>query len=97
MEVLVDSYLLVLSGGLSEGHINNCIRRVIYAPFQLRDKYVYWPSREARRLESLQNQERAGFLGAVGKVDRTDIVLHYKPGGELLGEHYFNQKKKDMP
>ena len=75
---------------MSEGHTNNDIRRVIYALFQLRDKYICWPSREARRLESLQNQEQAGFLGAVGKVDETDIVLHYKPGGKLLGEHYFN-------
>ena len=80
--------------GVSEGHINNCVRRVIYALFELRDKYICWPSREARRLESLQNQERAGFIGAVGKVDGTDIVFHYKPGGELLGEHYFNRKKR---
>lgn len=49
---------------------------------------------DERRNESLPNQEHAGFLGAVEKVDRTDIVLHYKPGGELLGEYFFNRKKR---
>lgn len=33
-------------------------------------------------------------MGAIGKVDRTDIVLHYKLGGKLLGEHFFNRKKR---
>ena len=61
-----------------EGHINNCVQRVIYALFELRDKYICWPSQEAQRLESLQNHERAGFIEAVGKVDETDIVLYYK-------------------
>lgn len=80
--------------GVSEGHISNCVRRVVYALFQLREKYIRWPLEDERRNESLANQERAGFLGAVGKADGTDIVLHYKPGGELLGEHFFNRKKR---
>lgn len=35
--------------GVSEGHINNCIRRVIYALFQLRDKYVDKTSQRLQR------------------------------------------------
>lgn len=42
----------------------------------------------------MANQERAGFLKAVGKANGTNIVLHYKPKGELLGEHFFNWKKQ---
>lgn len=32
-------------------------------------------------------------MWAIRKADRTDIVLYYKLGGELLGEHFFNWKK----
>ena len=42
----------------------------------------------------MQNQDRKGFLGAVGKVDGTDIVLHYKPGGKFHGEHFYTRKKR---
>ena len=80
--------------GVSEGHISNCVRRVVYALFQLPKKYIQWPLEDKRRNESLANQEHARFLGAIGKADETDIVLHYKPRGELLGEHFFNRKKQ---
>ncbi len=35
---------------------------------------------------------RKDFTGAIGKVDSIDIVLLYKPGGDLIGEHYYTWK-----
>lgn len=37
---------------------------------------------------------KKGFTEAVGKVDGIDIVLLYKPGGDLVGKHYFTRKNK---
>ena len=79
---------------VSEGHIYNCTRRVVYALFQLRNRFIRWPSIEQRNRESFKNYDRAGFVGAVGSLDGTDIVLDYKPGGEYQGEQFFNRKKK---
>ena len=80
--------------GVSEGHISNCIKRVVAALFQLREEHIKWPSPSERRQESIKNDEREGFLGAVGKADGTDIVLQYKPGGVFDGEAFFNRKKR---
>ncbi len=82
--------------GVSEGHISNCMHRVIHALFQLRNKYLYitWPTSSERRLESPENQMRKGLTGAIGKVDGSDIVLLYKPGGDLIGEHYYTRKNQ---
>ena len=43
--------------GVSEGHINNCTRRVVYALFQLRNSYIRWPTENERRIESMRNQD----------------------------------------
>lgn len=40
----------------------------------------------------MTNQEYAEFLGAIEKADGIDIVLYYKPGGNLFRGHFFNQK-----
>ena len=80
--------------GVSEGHINDCTRRVITALFQLREQYIKWPSATERRRESINNDEREGFLGAIGKADNTDIVLQCKPGGEFNDEAFWNKKKR---
>ena len=80
--------------GVSEGHINNCTRRVVKALFQKREDFIQWPDTEERRKESFSNSERGGFSGCIGKVDGTDIVLAFKPGGEYDGEHYWNRKSK---
>ena len=80
--------------GASEGHINNSTRRVIYALFQLQDSYIKWPTENEKRSENMRNQDREGFLGAIGKVDGTDIVLKYKPGGVFHGEHFYTRKKR---
>ena len=80
--------------GVSEGHIYNCSKRVIKALCNIRDVFVRWPDASKRVLESLRNDTREGFIGAIGKVDGTDIVLHYKPGGKYLGETFWNQKKR---
>lgn len=80
--------------GVSEGHIINCTKRVILALCKRRDEYVQWPDAQERRLESMKNDARAGFLGCVGKADGTDIVLDRKPGGQYDGEHFFNRKKR---
>ena len=42
----------------------------------------------------MRNQDREGFLGAIGKVDGTDIVLQYKLGGVFHGEHFYMRKKR---
>ena len=80
--------------GVSEGHIYNSTRRVVYALFQLRNRYIKWPFPEVRHHESFKNYDRAGFVGAVGSLDGTDIVLENKPGGEYQGEQFFNRKKR---
>lgn len=41
----------------------------------------------------MNNDSREGFLGAVGKIDVTDIVLKHKPGGIYEGETSFTRKK----
>ncbi len=41
----------------------------------------------------MRNQDRGRFLGVIGKVDGTDIVLQYKPGGVFHGEHFYSRKK----
>lgn len=44
-------------------------------------------------MESMENSDWEGFLGAVGKLDSTDIILKFKPGRIFKGEIFFNQKK----
>lgn len=80
--------------GVSEGHIFDCTKRVVAALFRLREQYIQWPSETARKRESIINDIREGFSGAVGKVDGTYIVLQYKPGGVFDGEQFFNRKKR---
>lgn len=45
-------------------------------------------------MESMKNSDWEGFLGVVGKLDGTDIVLKFKPGGIFKGEIFFNRKKR---
>lgn len=45
------------------------------------------------RNESLANQEYKKFFEVFGKIDETDIVLHYKLKNKLFREHFFNGKK----
>ena len=80
--------------GVSEGHIFDCTRRVIKAIVKLKDTYIQWPNSDGRSHESLFNLQKRGFLGAVGKIDGTDVVLKYKPGGKFNGEQWFNRKKR---
>ena len=47
--------------GISEGHISNCMHKVIHALFQLRNKYITWPTSSERCLESLENQMKKRF------------------------------------
>ena len=57
-------------------------------------KYITWPTSTERRLESLENQMKKGFTGAIiGKVDGTDIILLYKPEGDLVGRTLLYQEK----
>lgn len=80
--------------GVSEGHVVDCTKRVILALRHLRETFVKWSNSKQRRLESLQNDDREGFIGCIGKVDGTDIVLEYKPGGVYEGEQFFSRKKR---
>ena len=67
---------------------------MVYTLFQLRERCIRWPSPESRNRESFINYDRAGFVGTVGSLDGTDIVLDNKPGGEYKGEQFFNRKKR---
>lgn len=42
----------------------------------------------------MANDDREGFLGAIGKADGTDIILEYKPGEAFNGENFFSRKKR---
>ena len=66
---------------MSEGHVYNCTRRVVEALYAVEAEYIHWPSAAERRQESAANEEKARFIGAVGKLDGTDIILAEKPGG----------------
>lgn len=80
--------------GVSEGHIYNCSKRVIKVLCNIHNTFVKWPNTCRRVVESLCNDAREGFIGAVGKIDKTDIVLHYKPSSKYLGETFWNWKKR---
>ena len=81
--------------GVSEGHVFDCTKRVVEALCRLRNSFIKWPTARARTRESLANDTReSGFIGVVGKVDGTDIVLSTKPGGRYDGELFFNRKKR---
>lgn len=80
--------------GISEGHMYDCTLRVIEALCNLKDQLIIWPTQDKRKYESIKNSDREGFLGAVGKLDGTNIVLKFKPGGIFKGEIFFNRKKR---
>jgi hypothetical protein len=65
--------------GVSEGHVVNCVSRVVTALFDIRTHHVKWPSERQRVMESLHNEQKSGLRGVVGSVDGSDIVLHDKP------------------
>ena len=70
--------------GSSEGHVFNCLTRVITALYDNQNYTIRWPNAERRKNISMINQAKAGFVGAVGSVDGTDIVLWEKPCKLLL-------------
>lgn len=80
--------------GVSEGHIVNCTWRVVQAICNIRDNFVKWHDRRGRLTESFENDTREGFIGAVGKIDGTDVVLEYKPCGDYQGESFLNRNNK---
>ena len=80
--------------GVSEGHMYKTTSRVVEALCNLKDKVTEWPTEDEKRMESMKNDFREGFLGCVGKPDGTDIVLKNKPGGAYNGEIFFTRKKK---
>lgn len=81
-------------GCISERHILKAITRVVKALFNLKDKVISWPDAQKQLYESMLNDEREGFIGAVGKVDGTNIDLKFKPGGTFKGEPFFTRKKR---
>lgn len=80
--------------GVSDGHIVNCTWRVVQALCRIRDDFIKWSSPHDRQRESLKNDEREGFVGAVGKIDGTDVVSAYKPDGDYHGESFYSRKNK---
>ena len=80
--------------GISEGHMYDCTLRVIEALCNLKDQLIIWPNQDKRKIESMKNSDREEFLVAGGKLDSTDIVLKFKPGGIFKGEIFFNRKKR---
>lgn len=80
--------------GVSEGHIYKTTARVVETLCKLKDEVIQWPDISDKRRESMENNQREGFLGCVGKVDGTDIALKHKPGGIYNGEIFFTRKKR---
>lgn len=80
--------------GVSAGHIVDCTSRVVQALFNIRDDFVKWSDRQGRQRESLANDAREGFAGAVGKLDGTDVVLEFKPDGDYQAESFRNRNNK---
>ena len=78
----------------SEGHIHKCTKRVVLALCNLKDERIRWPTAKEKTRESMKNDDRAGFIGCVGKVDGTDCAFYEKPGGDYVGEVFFNRKKR---
>lgn len=39
------------------------------------------------------NNEYKRFIGVVGKVNRTDIILKFKPSGHFKEKRFFTRKK----
>lgn len=77
--------------GVSEGHMYKTISRVVEALCNLKDKVIEWPNKDEKRRKNMKNDSRKGFLGCMGKVDGTDIVLKYKPGGVYNREVFFTR------
>ena len=80
--------------GISEGHMYDYTLRVIEALCNLKDQLIIWPNQNKRKIEGMKNSDREGFLGAVEKLDGTDIVLKLKPGRIFKGDILFNRKKR---
>lgn len=74
---------------VSEGHMHKTTSRVVEALCNLKDMVIEWPKKDAKRRESMENDTREGFLGCMGKVDGTDIVLKNKLGGVYNGDIFF--------
>ena len=68
--------------------------QVVEALYNLKDEVIEWPTKDGKRRESMENDTREEFLGCVGKVDGTNIVLKNKPEGIYNGEIVFTRKKK---
>ena len=62
---------------------------MIEALFNLKDQFITWLNSRKRLHKSMVNDERQGFIGVVGKVDGTDIILKFKPGGHFKRELFF--------
>lgn len=62
---------------------------MVEALFNLKDKIIICLDSQKRLHESLLNDKQKGFIGAVGKVDNTDIILKFKPRGHFKGELFF--------
>lgn len=72
----------------------NSTWRVVHALAQLKSRYIKWPDANSRQVKNMTNMEQEGFSGAVGKVNGTNIVFKYKPGGIFDGKMFQNQKKR---
>ena len=95
MDMLVIGLLGLANGAFPKGiTMTVCTLRVIEALCKLKDQLIIWPNQDKRKYESMKNSDREGFLGAVGKLDDTDIVLKFKPGGIFKGGIFFNRKKR---
>ena len=57
--------------GVSEGHVVHCKERVIKALTQLARLIIRWPSKDERRTLAAFAEEKRGFKGCIGSVDRS--------------------------
>lgn len=79
--------------GVFERHIYDCTLQVIEALCKLKDQLITWPNQNKRKIKSMKNSDQEGFLGSVGNLDGTDIMLKFKAKRNLQKRNFFQLKK----
>lgn len=62
---------------------------MVEALFNLKNQLITWPNAYKQLYKSVMNDERERFISAMGKVNKIDIILKFKPGGHFKEELFF--------
>lgn len=78
---------------ISKRYMYDCTLQVIVTLINLKNQLIIWPNHDKKKIESMKNNDRERFLGAVGKLDGINIMLKLKPGGIFKKRNFFQLKK----